>query len=89
MSKGMKEDPFYEWIIPLAEKRMILRAKTAARKRRLAMFERRDREYAALGVRETVRVANGVKTVSRGTCGGGSRAGCFGNYQNEILGGWR
>lgn len=75
----------YEWMLSPGELRVRTLAQESAKARRLRLFERKDREYAAVGVRVSVRLGNGVKVETRGRCGGGSRLGCFGDAENEML----
>ena len=75
----------YEWMLSPGELRVRTLAQEAAKARRRALFERKDREYAAVGVRVSVRLGNGVKVETRGRCCGGGRAGTFGNKESDLL----
>lgn len=75
----------YEWMLSPGELRVRALARESAKARRLRLFERKDREYAAAGVRVTVHLANVVKVETRGMSCGGSRLGCFGDAENEML----
>lgn len=75
----------YEWMLSPGELRVRVLARESAKARRLRLFERKDREYAAVGVRVSVRLGNGVKVETRGRCCCGSRAGTFGSRESELL----
>lgn len=75
----------YEWMLSPGELRVRTLAQESAKARRRALFERKDREYAAVGVRVSVRLGNGVKVETRGMSCGGSRAGTFGSRESELL----
>lgn len=75
----------YEWMLSPGELRVRTLARESAKARRLRLFERKDREYAAVGVRVTVHLSNGVKVETRGMNCGGGRAGTFGNKESDLL----
>jgi hypothetical protein len=75
----------YERMLSPGELRVRTLAREAAKARRRALFARKEREHAAIGVRVTVRLRNGVTVETRGMSCGGSRAGTFGSRESELL----
>ena len=74
----------YEWMLSPGELRVRALARESATARRRALFERKDREYEAVGVRTTVALRNGVKVETRGMSCGGGRAGVFGMQEAAL-----
>ena len=73
-----------DWFLSDGARRVRALARESAKARRRALFERKEREYAAIGVRVTVRLRNGVKVETRGTSCGGSRAGIFDDLLADL-----